>query len=106
MTKLICYDISKNSLRTKMAKHIITAGLDRINKSVYLGTISDSSLTTLEQTLANLIKQKGEPNDSLILISVGKEQVKNMKIYGRNDLDKEALAGEKSTIILMIQLEQ
>lgn len=100
MSKLICYDISKNGLRTKMAKHIINAGLDRINKSVYLGTISESSLTTLEQTLANLLQQKGDPNDSLILITVGKEQVRNMKIYGRNDLDKEELMGEKSTLIV------
>lgn len=97
---LICYDISKNTLRTKIGKKIIESGLDRINKSVYLGTISESSLTLLEQQLALWMKQKGQQHDSLIIIHVNTQDIRNMRIYERNDLDKDELIGEKSTLIL------
>ena len=100
MPHLICYDISNNSLRTKLGRKIIESGLDRINKSVYLGSISESSLTTLEQWLANLLQQKGAPQDSLIVIPVGADQIQRMRIYGHNELDKDELSGDKSTLIL------
>ena len=100
MPHLICYDISKDSLRTKMGRKILEFGLDRINKSVYLGTITDSSLTQLETELAAMVRDQGEQDDSLILIPVTASQVQDMRIYGLNDLDKEELSGEKSTLIL------
>ena len=98
--QLICYDISKNSLRSNLSKKIIAHGLDRINKSVYLGTISSSSLTQLEQLLSSLMKAKAGPNDSLIVISVSIPEVQAMRIYGKNELDKEELSGVKTTLIL------
>ncbi len=104
MPYLICYDISNNSLRTKMGKKIIDAGLDRINKSVYLGTISESSLNVLENNLMTWLKQKGNPQDSLIVIPMAIHQIQAMRIYGFNALDKAELTGEKST--LMIQLSE
>lgn len=97
---LICYDITKNSLRTKMGKLIIDAGFDRINKSVYLGPVSDSSLTTLENQLLSLMQKKGQPTDSLIVLPLTLPVVKQMRIYGQNGLDKEELTGEKSTLIM------
>ena len=100
MAHLICYDISHDGLRTKMGKKILEFGLDRINKSVYLGTITESSLTTLEATLAQLLQVKGDPEDSLIIIAVSAPQVQGMRIYGRNDLDKDELSGDKSTIMM------
>ena len=39
MPHLISYDITGDSLRTKMGRKILEFGLDRINKSVYLGSI-------------------------------------------------------------------
>ena len=100
MPYLICYDITKNSLRTKMGKLIIDAGLDRINKSVYLGSISDGALKQLEQALALLVQTKGDGTDSLLLIPVSAAQVQEMRIYGSNDLDKNELTGDKSTLML------
>lgn len=100
MPHLICYDITKNNLRTRMGKKIITYGLDRINKSVYLGTIQKSSLTQLAQWLQQEMQQKGEPTDSCIIIAVSAEQVQRMQIFGLNDLDRDELSGEKTTLIL------
>ena len=64
MPHLICYDITKNSLRAKLGRTILDYGLDRINKSVYLGTIKEVALKELEGKLAAWMKEKGEPNDS------------------------------------------
>jgi CRISPR-associated protein Cas2 len=100
MPHLICYDISANTLRAKLGRKILDHGLDRINKSVYLGTITDTNLKNLEQELASLVQNKGEPQDSLIIIPVNAQQIHAMRVYGRNDLDKEELSGEKSTLIL------
>ena len=46
MAYLICYDISSNSLRAKMGRKIIEFGLDRINKSLYLGAITEGRTAT------------------------------------------------------------
>lgn len=100
MPHLICYDISQNSLRTRIGKKIIEYGLDRINKSVYLGTIVKSSLTQLENWLAQEMNVKGGQNDSCIVIRVSAEQVQQMRIMGLNELDIKELSGEKTTLIL------
>ena len=100
MPHLICYDIASNSLRTKIGRKILDFGLDRINKSVYLGTITESSLNDLETWLDDLLRNKGEPQDSLILIPVTAQQIHNLRVYGANELDKEELSGDKSTLIL------
>ena len=100
MPHLICYDISNNSLRAKLGRKIVDSGLDRINKSVYLGSISESSLIRLEQWLANLLQQRGEPQDSLIIIPVTPSLVQQLRVYGKNDLDKDELSGDKSTLIV------
>ncbi|HQU59600.1 MAG TPA: CRISPR-associated endonuclease Cas2 [Saprospiraceae bacterium] len=100
MPHLICYDITNDTLRTKMGKKILEYGLDRINKSVYLGSITESSLTALEVLLSGLVQQKGEPSDSLIIIPVTAQQVHDMRVYGENGLDKDELTGDKSTLIV------
>lgn len=100
MPHLICYDISSDTLRAKTGRKILEFGLDRINKSVYLGTITDSSLTQLEALLSGLLQQKGEPHDSLIIIPVTAQQVQEMRVYGENGLDKDELTGDKSTVIV------
>lgn len=100
MPILICYDITKNTLRARLGKKIIEAGLDRINKSVYLGAVPDAALQELERQLARLLQDKGEPHDSLIILPVTAQQVYNMRIYGLNELDKEELTGDKSTLLI------
>jgi CRISPR-associated protein Cas2 len=96
---LICYDISADGLRTKAGKKILEFGLDRINKSVYLGTLGESSLKSLETLLADLIRTQGDPQDSVILLPVSAAHIHQMSVLGRNDLDKAELSGDKSTLL-------
>lgn len=100
MPHLICYDITDNTLRAKLSRTIIGYGLDRINKSVYLGSIKEVSLKELEQKLSTWITQKGTPNDSLIIIQVNPSNIQSMRVIGKNDLDRDEINGTKSTIII------
>ncbi len=99
MAHLVCYDIADNSLRTKIGKKILEAGLDRINKSVYLGTITESGLKQLEVWLNSQMNTSSDSQDSLIIIPVNAQQIQQMRVLGRNDLDKDELSGDKSTLI-------
>ena len=100
MAHLICYDITKNSLRSKLAKKIIAYGLDRINKSVYLGTLTDRSLKDLEKVIQEAIHNKGQPNDSVVIIAVSNPAIQAMRIYGKNEMDREELMGIRDTLIV------
>ena len=100
MAHLICYDITNNSLRSKIGKKIIAHGLDRINKSVYLGTITDTSLKELKKIIQDAITLKGMPNDSVVIIAVANPAIQAMQVYGKNELDKDELTGVKDTLII------
>lgn len=83
-----------------MGRTILDYGLDRINKSVYLGSIKDIALKALEKKLSTWLKVKGDATDSIIVISVAAQQIQSMRVYGKNDLDKDELSGHKTTLIL------
>ena len=100
MPQLICYDIEHNGLRTKLAQLILDYGLERINFSVYLGSLDSSSLTELETKLQALIQQRGQDRDSLIVLPVTAAQIHAMRVYGQNGLDPGEITGDKSTLIL------
>ncbi|MEO1808177.1 MAG: CRISPR-associated endonuclease Cas2 [Bacteroidota bacterium] len=100
MAHLICYDIEPNYLRKKMADLIIDYGFERINLSVYLGNLDQRSLTYLEEKLRIMLEEKGGENDSLIFLPITAQQIHDMRVYGKNDLDPGEISGEKSTLIL------
>lgn len=100
MPTLICYDIESNALRAKIGQKILEFGLDRINLSVYLGTLKSADLARLEKLLKDLMKTKAKPNDSLIILAVTAAQVAQMQVLGRNDLDLDDLTGDRHTLIL------
>ncbi len=100
MSQLICYDIAENSLRARLGAKIMETGFERINKSVYLGTVDDADLMALENWLVQRIQNSGGPGDSLIILPVTPAQVQRMRVYGNDNLDKDDLSGQKNTLII------
>jgi len=96
---LICYDISANGLRTKISRRILEAGLERVNRSVYLGEIKDSDLRRLTTWLRQVM-EKATSDDSLLILPVTQHQVWQMEMLGRNDYDIPMLTGTLHTLIL------
>lgn len=100
MPTLICYDIQSNALRTALSQKILHYGLERINLSVYLGTLKESDLAQLEALLQQIMSSRAGPDDSLIILPVTNNSVWQMQVLGRNDLDVEDLSGERHTLII------
>jgi len=96
---LICYDISANNLRAKISRKLLEAGLDRINRSVFLGQLKDHEQRKLGEWLRQAML-KASPDDSLIILPVTQHQVWAMETLGRNDFDIPTLTGEQHTLIL------
>ena len=62
--------------------------------------VEERSLTALELHIHQYVKDKAEPQDSLIILPVTAAQIQQIKVYGLNELDKDELSGEKSTLIV------
>jgi CRISPR-associated endonuclease Cas2 len=100
MPTLICYDITDNALRQRVAQKILEFGLDRVNRSVFLGAPRDKDLRKLETLLRELLAGKrSSPDDSLLILPVHAHQIHEMKVYGRQDWAPEELTGEIHTLI-------
>lgn len=101
MNYLVSYDISKDSLRTRIGDRLIADGLDRIQKSVYLGIINMEVKEQLLKWLKNEIILKGDlKTDSVIFIPLTARQVNETIIIGKNNYDLEFLSGEKNSLFL------
>lgn len=96
---LVCYDIESNTLRTRIGRKILEAGLDRINLSVYLGEIKDGELRRLTDWLRQAMTKAGA-RDSLIILPVTTHQVWQMEVLGSNDYDVPTITGDRHTLIL------
>jgi CRISPR-associated protein Cas2 len=96
---LICYDIESNSLRGRLGRKILEAGLDRINLSVYLGELKEGDLKRLSDWLRHAMTKAGG-RDSLIILPVTPHQVWQMEVLGNNEYDVPTLTGERHTLIL------
>lgn len=96
---LICYDIESNALRARIAQQLLKDGMERVNRSVYLGECSETVLKHLTAWLRKTM-QKAGPNDSLLILPVTKNAVWNMEILGRNEYDLPTITGDRHTLII------
>jgi CRISPR-associated endonuclease Cas2 len=98
---LISYDISKDSLRTRIGDKIIAYGLDRIQYSVYLGAMTEANKQTLLLWMQQEIMQKGNSqSDTIILIPLTATQIKAATIIGKNNYDLDFLSGQNNSLLL------
>jgi CRISPR-associated endonuclease Cas2 len=101
MNYLVSYDISKDSLRTRVGDRLIADGLDRIQKSVYLGVVSEEVKVELIKWLKNEILMKGDiKTDTVIMIPLLARNVKEAVVLGKNNYDLDFLSGEKNSLYL------
>jgi len=96
---LICYDIGANSLRAKVSRRILEAGLERMNRSVYLGQIRETDLHHLTKWLRQAMTQAAS-TDSLLMLPVTTHQVWQMEVLGHSDWDVPTITGQQHTLIL------
>lgn len=86
----VMYDIQKDKPRTKIAKKCKLAGLYRVQKSVFLGSLDDNQKDTLELEVGELIDEK---TDSVYIFPMSKNELKQTALMGQA-FDKKLITDE------------
>ncbi|GGP20808.1 hypothetical protein GCM10007981_10380 [Thermocladium modestius] len=67
---LVIYDISDNALRSKMASFLKSQGLERIQRSAFIGPATPSLARNVEAGVTRLVRgREGEINVQLYLLT-------------------------------------
>jgi CRISPR-associated protein Cas2 len=90
MIAWVLYDIQKDRSRTKVAKLCKQAGLYRVQKSVFLGTLTPNEKDTLELQIEELID---EEVDSVYIFPMSKNELKDTVLLGQA-FDKDMVTDE------------
>jgi len=80
MIAWVLYDIQKDKARTKVAKLCKQAGLYRVQKSVFLGTLTANEKDTLELQIEELID---EEVDSVYIFPMSKNELQDTVLLGQ-----------------------
>jgi CRISPR-associated protein Cas2 len=86
----VIYDIQKTKPRTKIAKACQQAGLYRVQKSVFLGSLDENQKDTLHLQIEELID---EENDSVYIFPMSKNELKQSALLGQA-FDKKLVTDE------------
>jgi CRISPR-associated protein Cas2 len=76
----VLYDVKKDRPRTKIAKKCKLAGLYRVQKSVFLGSLDENQKDTLELEVGELID---EETDSVYIFPMSKTELKQTALMGQ-----------------------
>ncbi len=80
MIAWVIYDIRKNKERGKVAKFCKQAGLYRVQKSVFLGSLGENEKDTLELQIEDLI----DPDvDSVYIFPMSKNELRQTSLLGQ-----------------------
>jgi len=86
----VLYDIKKDRPRNKVAKKCKLAGLYRVQKSVFLGSLEDNEKDTLELEVNELID---EETDSVYIFPMSKNELRQTSLLGQA-FDKKLITDE------------
>jgi|AntRauTorckE5430_2_1112549.scaffolds.fasta_scaffold00366_12 CRISPR-associated endonuclease Cas2 len=100
-TYLISYDITDNNLRLKAAKLILRAGAFRVQRSVFMGTLSD---TTAKHTRKNLQTLSQHPRwattDTLLILPLHDYSRKSLELLGNFETEWGLIYRELHTLVV------
>jgi len=92
----VIYDITKNKIRTKIAKATLESGLYRVQKSVFLGAINKTRLDELLMRISDLID---EAKDSVYIFPMCETDFKKAKLLGQA-FDEEMITDEVKALFV------
>ncbi len=87
MIFFVMYDIESNKVRNLVAKYLIKKGCTRVQKSVFLASTDRMVYDQIKGDLKE-VQECYENYDSILLVPVSTDEIRAMKILGKNiDLD-------------------
>jgi CRISPR-associated protein Cas2 len=90
MIAWVIYDIQENRSRTRVAKFCKQAGLYRVQKSVFLGTLTANEKDSLELQIQ---KEIDEGVDSVYIFPMSKNELRDTVLLGQA-FDKDLVTDE------------
>ena len=81
MIYFVMYDIEDDKVRKKIADYLMEKGLNRVQKSIFLGETHQREYRKLGEALAE-IQESYDNHDSIFMVPTTEEQLKNMHIIG------------------------
>lgn len=101
MKYLISYDVSNNNLRLKASKAIQRAGCYRIQYSVFMGTLRQSTMKRLTKELIALQKHSNwKPEDSLLVLPLHQYSLDELTHLGKMPDEWEFIQQNIHTLVL------
>jgi CRISPR-associated protein Cas2 len=92
----VVYDISKDRTRTKIADRCLDFGLQRVQKSVFLGEIPPNRIEEILQYSRELLDLK---TDAVYVFPMCHEDFNKVRIVGQG-FDRELVADEVLTRVI------
>jgi CRISPR-associated protein Cas2 len=96
MLYFVMYDIENNKVRRLIAKYLERKGLIRIQKSIFVADTAPAIYQEIKQTLQE-VQQAYENNDSILIVPISTDELKAMKIIGKN-IDIDIISGNKDIL--------
>ena len=93
----LVYDISEDKQRTKISKACQAYGLQRIQKSVFLGDLPAHSAAEIAEFSRELIDKE---TDAVFILPCCQEDFGKRIVIGRKEFDEELVQGTKKTMML------
>ncbi|MCL4387457.1 MAG: CRISPR-associated endonuclease Cas2 [Patescibacteria group bacterium] len=83
----VIYDISKNKIRSKIANICKDYGLKRVQKSIFLGILTQNKAEMLALEVQNVLKKQKKDNikDKIFIVPAGKEDYAKKIVMGTLD---------------------
>lgn len=96
MLTWVIYDITKDRTRTKIADRCLDFGLQRVQKSVFLGEIPPNRVEEILQFSRDLLDLK---TDAVYVFPMCKDDFAKVRIVGQG-FDKKLVADELLTMVI------
>ncbi len=96
MIFFIMYDIESNKVRYNVAKYLIKQGCTRIQKSIFLADLNNTTYQQIRDDLTE-IQALYENDDSIIVCPVSTDIINNMKVIGKH-ISIDIITRSKNTL--------
>ena len=83
MIYFVMYDIEDNKVRTQVAKYLIRKGCTRVQKSIFIANTDRAVFDEIQKDLKE-VQQCYDNNDSVLLIPISTDEIRAMKLIGKN----------------------
>jgi len=96
MLFFVMYDIEDDKVRKEIAKYLESKGCVRIQKSIFFASAHRDIFREIHQTIKE-VQEYYENHDSIIIVPVSTDEIRSMKIIGKN-IDFDIVMNKGNTL--------